>query len=498
VIKLKKVAIILFVILFLLSISPLIAREISVKASPTIWTVDASLNDTIQEAINNASSGDTVFVRKGIYQENIVVSKSLLLIGEDIESTWIWGYGNDSVIWITANGVNITGFTVKGSGLNPYDSAIRIENSNGVVIAYNKITESTNGISLNSSNNNAILSNTIFNNEINGVYLLSSSGNVFSGNTISNNFQGVYLFSSSGNVFFGNTISNSFLGVYFTFSSDNLFYCNNFRNTNQVTSGLTNFWNFSSEGNYWSDYTGQDLNRNGIGDTPYVIDLNNQDNYPLMGMFWSFNVTWKKETYYLNFVSNSTIYGFTFKIGAETGNKIIRFNVSGEEGTAGFCRIMIPTAFMDYPFVVLIDEEDVTSTLLGVSNETYSYIYFSYPFSSHNITIISSDLLHLYSELFDRYLKLQMDLYDLNMSYEELLSIYNILLGNYTMLQERYDELNASYQEHLFEYSENLQDIQNLTYVFAGTTAIFLITTIYLSQRAHSRTITKSKEFESK
>jgi nitrous oxidase accessory protein NosD len=45
---------------------------------------------------------------------------------------------------------------------------------------------------------------------------------------------------------------------------------------------LVNFWDNGEEGNYWEDYNGTDANNDGIGDTPYVIDDNNVDNYPLM------------------------------------------------------------------------------------------------------------------------------------------------------------------------------------------------------------------------
>jgi len=43
-----------------------------------------------------------------------------------------------------------------------------------------------------------------------------------------------------------------------------------------------NFWSSNKTGNYWSDYTGMDNNGDGICDSPYVIDENNQDNYALM------------------------------------------------------------------------------------------------------------------------------------------------------------------------------------------------------------------------
>jgi hypothetical protein len=43
-----------------------------------------------------------------------------------------------------------------------------------------------------------------------------------------------------------------------------------------------NIWDNGTTGNYWSDYVGQDVNNDGIGDSPYIINENNQDNYPLM------------------------------------------------------------------------------------------------------------------------------------------------------------------------------------------------------------------------
>jgi hypothetical protein len=72
----------------------------------------------IQDAIDNANDGDTVFVYNGIYYENIVINVSIDLIGEDRTSTIIDGNKNEDVIYISksANGGNITGFTIQNSG----------------------------------------------------------------------------------------------------------------------------------------------------------------------------------------------------------------------------------------------------------------------------------------------------------------------------------------------------------------------------------------------
>jgi len=78
--------------------------------------------------------------------------------------------------------------------------------------------------------------------------------------------------------------------MYFEQSPNNSIYSNNFINNNLqifADTDSVNDWNITvaGKGNYWSNYTGVDNDGDGIGDTPYVIDENNQDNYPLMTEF---------------------------------------------------------------------------------------------------------------------------------------------------------------------------------------------------------------------
>lgn len=555
----KKAISILFIILCLLSALPLTNREIFVKASPTArrWTVDDNgpANFTsIQEAINNASSGDTIFVHIGTYYEHVVINKTITLVGEDNNFTIIDGYETNNVICIRADNVTVKGFTVRKSGMYPY-SGILVDHSTGNVIINNKViynyegisllysssnvvcgnTISSNydGIHLYSSSNNVVSGNTIFSSNYDGIHLYYSSNNVVSGNVIlHNNYAGMSLYYSSSNVVCGNTILSNYPGINVALlSNNNTIYHNNFNNTDQVWSDSANVWNYGDEGNYWSDYAKQDLNKDGIGDAPYAMDAVNQDNYPLMGTFSEFSITLERETYSATVISNSTISVFSFQIGAETGNKIIHFNATGKDGTSGFCRVKIPTKLMNYPHIVLVDSEEIIPTVLNVSNEAYAYLYFTYLQKNHTITIIYSKTLALYFELLDGYLKLQKDLYDLNetyhalsgnynillynysqlqtsfhelnnsylehlIDYSALLGNYNILLYNYTQLQVSFHDLNDSYLKHLIDYSEQMQNIRNLTYIFIALTAIFIITTIYLSKRVHARITTKSKEFE--
>jgi len=538
--------------------------NISVKAESKIWYVDddgpADFH-TIQEAVNSATSGDIIYVYNGTYYEKIVVDKSVSLVGEDRDLTIVDGNGTGSVISIKADNVKIKGFTIKGSGMLLPDSGILVDKCHGNEINHNTITDNNDGIHIEMSSGNVISDNIISSNNNDGIHLelssdteisdniISSNNNdgiflvvssdLVSGNTITNNDNGIDLFMSSENVISDNIISSNNKGIIFdSTSGDNTIYHNNFNNIDQVESESANFWDYDYEGNYWTDYNGTDLSSgpyhnetgsDGIGDTPYIIDENNKDNYPLTGMFSGFRFTFEKETCDVSVISNSTISDLRFEIGQETGNKIISFHSIGEVGSVGFCRVMIPIEVLSYSYFVLVGVEEIFPTKLNVSNGTYDYLYFTYIQNSLTISVISSKMRQLHYEL----LKLEADLYDLNVTYQELLnnytdflSNYNIFLINYSELQQSHEQLlsnytdflinysdfltdynelqqshqqlNNSYQELLLDYSEKVDNIQNLTYIFAATTAIFIITAIYLSRSAHAGKAKASEEAKKK
>jgi len=101
---------------------------------------------TIQAALNDAKDGDTIFVYSGTYHENLVVSKSITLRGENKETTIIDGERKGDVIYITANGVKISGFTITHSGWEDNEAGIRIINADYCEIFDCVISENNRGI----------------------------------------------------------------------------------------------------------------------------------------------------------------------------------------------------------------------------------------------------------------------------------------------------------------------------------------------------------------
>lgn len=223
-----------------------LTAEYSIPMAASIsrtWTVDDDGHadfHTIQEAINAANEGDTVLVFSGTYYEHVVANKPLTLIGEEASTTIIDTEEQHVCLDITANYVNVTGFTMQNSG--PYW----------------------------------------------GIYIFSNHTKI-SYNIITNNEYGVYPAGSNDTTIFGNNITNNRAGLYLVHSSYNKIYQNNFVNNTRhygVTSSSNNLWDNGIVGNYWSNYEERypDAKKSDdsvVWDTPYVITGSNQDNYPL-------------------------------------------------------------------------------------------------------------------------------------------------------------------------------------------------------------------------
>ena len=242
---------------FIISPEPVIAN------GTTIYVDDDGGADftNIMDAINAANENDTIYVYSGIYNENLVIGKSIKLNGAGIGSVTIVGDGAHT-IKINKNNVQISNFSIINTG------------DTFVCILLNYVAE-------------CIIDNNILKYGENGVYILGSDDNTIKDNIIEENNIGIKITNSDGNIIKRNNIQNNVMnGVYaLSTSTGNTIYLNDFAD-NHDSNGRdegSNFWDYNSQGNYWDDYTGEDSNGDGKGDIPYIINENkgNKDNYPL-------------------------------------------------------------------------------------------------------------------------------------------------------------------------------------------------------------------------
>ncbi len=122
-------------------------------------------------------------------------------------------------------------------------------------------------------------------NNVDGIHSYFSHDNQILQNTITKNDTGVWLDACNATDIVGNTVSNDCMGVYLNLGAQgNLIYDNAFiANAHDAHSVAANHWDYQGQGNYWSDYHGIDADKNGIGDSPYVIQSKgDQDNFPLI------------------------------------------------------------------------------------------------------------------------------------------------------------------------------------------------------------------------
>jgi len=263
------------------------SQEISVQFSP------------LQEIINNAKEGSTIYVEQGTYYGITKVNKSLTLIGENVILD-----ADDSQVGIIVSAFNVTlkGFTILntvrfGNGSIPEEiselwlspemegTGIYVYRAGGVIISDVMVMDCYAGIGLTRvpSPYTKVI-NTLIYNTTWGI-MLSNADHTYIFNSTVRNSSGIWLGQySSINLAYTTVLSNLWGIVISPNSPGNEIHNNNFiNNTYQVyihpdAQRKVADWT----GNFWSDYKGIDLNLDGIGDTPYVIDSNNQDPCPLM------------------------------------------------------------------------------------------------------------------------------------------------------------------------------------------------------------------------
>jgi parallel beta-helix repeat protein len=197
------------------------------------------------------------------------------------------------------------------------DFGVQMQESSNVTVSGNSVSGHDYGVRLTNCTGNSVIGNNITGNRYYGMLLTNSNYTTIEGNTVaSNGFVrgiftqgdafGVSFYDSSFNRFVGNTVrGNNFWGIrVLNMQHDNVIYHNNFID-NKVQGGTLqvsmlgfysgqlpnpSVWDNGTSGNYWSDYqtrytNATEVGNSGTGNTPFVINENNIDHYPLMSPY---------------------------------------------------------------------------------------------------------------------------------------------------------------------------------------------------------------------
>jgi nitrous oxidase accessory protein len=274
---------------------------------------------SIQDAIDNACDGDTIYVQSGTYYETLVVNKSITLIGAGkditiIDCKEVSKADHVDIVLITADNCTISGFKITNTDVSSDVIGIHIKSSNNTIsdntisytsqgveitgdsknnnVSLNNIINNQYGIVLRLSDNNNISKNDLSLNSISGISVESAShSNIISSNTFSDNKNGIQIPDGKSNNIFKNTFIDNQKGIYFCCSAgDNIVYYNTFKHNSECNARdiTSNQWDIDSVGNYWDDFDepsegAYDNNDDGIVDASYNISGGtNQDRYPLI------------------------------------------------------------------------------------------------------------------------------------------------------------------------------------------------------------------------
>ena len=161
--------------------------KVSVEAAVIYVDDGGKANYTsIQAAIDNASAGDTIYVWDGIYNESIIVNKTISLIGNGSSNTTIRAKGS-TAIYIQNNFVNVSGLKIKNSSAY----VITLQAVNNCKISNNNLTQNANGIALLNSNYNTIKNNICLSNSGYAIFISTSNHNLIENNILVNNSGGI-------------------------------------------------------------------------------------------------------------------------------------------------------------------------------------------------------------------------------------------------------------------------------------------------------------------
>jgi len=172
----------------------------------------------IQDAIDNASDGDIVFVFIGIYYEDIIINKSINLTGEKMEKTIIDGCYNKYVIQILSDKVLIRNLTIRNSGGHKSNAGIYIISENNS-IKNCLIFRTKSGIAIDGVTNNEIENCSFYSNG-EGIFIIASNNTMVIDCSFSHNSIGCHIENSAKCILYYNYFSNNGMACLFNGSSN--------------------------------------------------------------------------------------------------------------------------------------------------------------------------------------------------------------------------------------------------------------------------------------
>jgi len=199
------------------------SREIYVRSSYFGFS-DGSADrpyKRIQEAIDDANAGDTIYVFGGLYQENIIIDKTLKIVGavDEIETVIDSKIDQRYLIEVRADDVTLEGLTVSDTAsktTSPIGALIYLESDNNKIVSNFIQDTDSYGIYIDTNSNGNLVSKNEINNTEKGIYISSSATIDIIDNQIGNcSHSGIYLHSAlSNNRLYGNRIHNCKTGIY--------------------------------------------------------------------------------------------------------------------------------------------------------------------------------------------------------------------------------------------------------------------------------------------
>ncbi len=270
-----------------------------VVAEPGIIRVPADY-PTIKQALDAATSGDTIIVSEGTYAEGeIWVTKSdLTLMAEGTVVVDGQGIARWVFYVVAADNVTIKGFTVRNCQPGYQNAGICLDHAHNCTIESNTASSNEEGIFLFASANNTIANNTVSSSDADGIILRYSHSNRLTGNTaMDNSYDGIYVGASDNNTLVRNTaVRNDRQGIgvldsYYTVLVGNVAINNTGVGISLGGNGASTLSGNNMTGNRYNFYAGGDLQRN-VVDTSNLVD--------------------GKRVYYLKNQHDLTIDPFTF------------------------------------------------------------------------------------------------------------------------------------------------------------------------------------------